>query len=327
MSLPALKKEAGTVQDNDAIGHLPEALQAALRAALDLANHSHANATRRGYESDFADFSAWARAMDLAPLPAEPAAVAGYLASCVDRKLKSSTIARRVAAIAYYHRHEETSPTKSAGVRAVLKGIRNKLGTAPSKKAPLTDALVAKAVKKIPDGTLIGTRDRAVVLLGFAAALRRSELVALDVEDIERRPEGLILRIRRSKGDQTGAGQIVAVPNGNKLRPVEALNTWLKEAGIRSGPLFRGVAKGGRLLPDRLSDRQVARIVKIQAKRLRLDPDLFAGHSLRSGYATTAGRADLAGTAAHLRHAKIDTTRGYIQEADAFANHSGRKFL
>jgi len=326
MNLPAPITEAGTVQDNERIGHLPQALQDALRAAYDLALSSHSDATRSAYERGFADFSAWCSEFDLAPLPAHAASVAGYLASLVDRKLRPSTIAGRVAAISFAHRHEPDDPTKAATVRAIIKGIKNKLGTRAVKKAPLTDALVAKTIKRMPN-TLIGSRDKALVLLGFAAALRRSELVGLDVEHIERRPEGIILRIAKSKGDQQGKGQIVAVPNGSKLRPVEALNTWLKEAGIRSGPLFRGVAKGGRLLPDRLSDRQVARIVKIQAKRLRLDPDLFSGHSLRSGYATTAGRADLAGTAAHLRHAKIDTTRGYIQEADAFANHSGRKFL
>lgn len=326
MSLPALISEGREAQDNDALGHLPEALQDALRAARDLALSSHSDATRRGYESDNADFSAWCSQFNLAPLPAHPATVAGYLASLVDRKLKASTIARRVAAIAYAHRHEPDDPTKAATVRAIVKGIRNKLGTRPAKKAPLTDALVAKAIKKAPD-TLIGTRDRALVLLGFAAALRRSELTGLDVEHIERKPEGIILRIARSKGDQDGKGQIVAVPNGSKLRPVQALDAWLKEAGIRTGPIFRGVAKGGRVLSDRLCDRQVARIVKVQAMRLRLDPALFAGHSMRSGFATTAGRKDLAGTAAHLRHAKIDTTRGYIQEADAFNRHVGRSFL
>lgn len=326
-ALPVMIDVTGEVQDTDAIGHLPQALQDAMAAAKTFALSEKSDATRRAYRSDFADFQAWARAVRLAPLPASPATVASYLATLPDRGLKASTITRRVAAIAYAHSlagHE--NPCTAATVRAVVRGIKRKLGTRALKKAPLTDALIAKTIKKTPD-TLIGSRDRALTLLGFAAALRRSELVGLDVEHIERRPEGVILRIARSKGDQEGKGQIVAVPNGNKLRPVEALDAWLKAASIKSGPVFRGVAKGGRVKPDRLCDRQVARIVKAQAARLKLSPDLFAGHSLRSGFATTAGRKDLAGTAAHLRHAKLDTTRGYIQEVDAFANHAGKGFL
>src|SRR5215203_2213094 len=240
-SLPAPLAGA-EVQDNDAIGHLPQALQDALNAARDFAASSKSDATRRAYRSDMADFSAWARDLDLAPLPASPATVAAYLAALTDRKLKAATITRRVAAIAYAHSlagHD--NPCRAATVRAVVQGIKRKLGTRPTKKAPLTDALVAKAIKKTPV-TLIGSRDRALVLLGFAAALRRSELVALDVEDLERRPEGILIRVKRSKGDQEGRGQVVAVPHGQKLRPVAALDQWLREAGIKSGPLFRGVA-------------------------------------------------------------------------------------
>lgn len=327
-TLPVPIAEVGEVQDNDRIGHLPQALTDALNAAREFALSEKADATRRAYASDFADFVAWCEGFDLEPLPAAPATVAAYLAALVDRKLKASTITRRVAAIAHAHKlagHE--TPTAAATVRSVVKGIKRRLGTRPQKKAPLTADLVVKALRKIPADTLIGLRDRAIICLGFASALRRSELVGLDVEHIERRPQGVILLIAHSKGDQEGAGQTVAIPNGSKLRPVEALDAWLKAAGIKSGPVFRGVAKGGRVLEERLCDRQVARIVKQAARRIGLNADLFAGHSTRSGFATTAGRHDLVGTAAHLRHAKIDTTRGYIQAEDAFANHAGSKFL
>jgi site-specific recombinase XerD len=327
-TLPVPVAPAGDVQDNEAIGHLPRALVDALSAARDFALSEQSDATRRAYSSDLADFAAWADGFGLAHLPASSATVAAYLASLVDRKLKASTITRRVAAIAHAHKragHE--TPTGAATVRAVVRGIKRRLGTRPVKKAPLTDNLVAKAIRKTPSQTLIGLRDQALLLTAFAGALRRSEVVGLDVEHIDRRPEGIILLISRSKGDQEGQGQTVTIPNGTKLRPVEALNAWLKAAGITSGPVFRGVAKGGRVLPGRLCDRQVARIVKIAAKRIGLDPDLFAGHSTRSGFATTAGRRDLVGTAAHLRHAKLDTTRGYIQAEDAFKSHAGRGFL
>lgn len=325
-ALPALISEGAELQDNDAIGHLPQALQDALRSALDLADQSHSNATRRGYASDFADFSAWCLSVGLAPLPAAPATVVAYIAALVDRKLKSSTIARRVAAISYHHRHEAEDPTKPATVRAILKGARNKLGTRPTKKAPLTADLIARAIRKIPTDSLIGLRDRALLLTLFGAALRRSELVALDVSDLIFRPEGVLVTIRKSKTDQTGKGHLVAVPSGKFAIP-DTLKAWIRAAGITEGPVFHGVAKGGRVLSDRLCDKQVARIVKKAAASIKLDPDLFSGHSGRSGFATTAGRKDLVGTAAHLRHAKLDTTRGYIQEADAFANHAGRSFL
>ncbi|MFL5063502.1 MAG: tyrosine-type recombinase/integrase [Xanthobacteraceae bacterium] len=327
MSLPVLISPERDVRDNDAIGHLPQALQDALRVALDLADQSHANATRRGYARDFADFTAWCSQVNLAPLPAAPATVAAYIAALVDRKLKSATISRRVAAIAYHHRHEADDPTKPATVRAILKGARNRLGTRPRKKAPLTAELVAKAVKKIPSDTLIGKRDKALLLLLFGAALRRSELVALDVADLDFRPQGVVVTIRRSKTDQSGKGQTIAVPTGSKLRVPDALKDWMRAAGISDGPVFRGVAKGGRVLPERLCDKQVARTVKKWAKAIKLDPDLFSGHSGRSGFATSAGAKDLVGTANHLRHAKLDTTRGYIQAEDAFKAHAGRSFL
>jgi integrase len=322
-TLPALAASA-EVQDNDAIGHLPQALRDALEAARTLALNEKSPATRRAYRQDQADFAAWCASVAIEPMPANPAAVAAYLASLVDRKLKSSTIGRRLAAIAYAHRlagHEP--PTSVATVRAVLRGIKRKLGTRPVKKAPLTAELVARAIRKLPNN-LIGARDRALLLIAFAGAFRRSELVDLKVNDIEARPEGILVRIAQSKGDQEGKGQFVAIP---KLKPVDALDAWLKIAAITDGPIFRPVTKGGHIRPGPLCDRQVARIVKQAVRRIGLNADLFSGHSTRSGFATSAGRKDLVGTARHLRHAKIDTTRGYIQEADAFKDHAGKGIL
>lgn len=327
MNLPVPVAPAD-VQDNEAIGHLPQALRDALSAARDFALSEKADATRRAYSSDLADFSAWCDGFDLAHLPAHPATVAAYLASLVDRKLKASTITRRVAAIAHAHRlarHEP--PTSAATVQAVVKGIKRRLGTRPEKKAPLTDTLVAKAIRKIPTDDLIGLRDRALLLTAFAGALRVSELVGISVETVEHRPEGIVVHIARSKGDQEGKGQAVAIPNGTKLRPVEALDAWTRAAGIASGPVFRGVAKGGRVLPGALSPDQVRRIVKAAAKRIGLNPDLFSSHSMRSGFATSAGRKNLVGTADHLRHRKLDTTRGYIQAESLFDNHAGKGIL
>jgi integrase len=327
-TLPVPASAPASIQDNERIGHLPQALQDALAAAKTFALSEKSDATRRAYKSDYDDFERWCSQFELPAMPASPAAVASYLATLPDRRLRASTIARRVAALSYAHRlagHDD--PTQAGTVKAVLRGIKRKLGTRARKKAPLTADLVVRAVKKIPDDTLIGQRDRALLLTLFGAALRRSELVALDIEHLDFRPQGVVLTIARSKADQEGRGQTVAIPSGSKLKVPDAIKAWIKAAGIQDGPVFRGVAKGGRVLPDRLCDKQVARIVKQAVARIGLDPDLFSGHSLRSGYASTAGRKDLVGTAAHLRHAKVDTTRGYIQEADAFANHSGKGFL
>jgi site-specific recombinase XerD len=306
-------------------------LASAVDAAVDFAQASRSPATRRAYESDFRDFEGWCAAHGASALPATPAAVAAYVGALgAGRRFKASTITRRISAITFAHRQAGQEPPTSAElVRATIKGLRNTLGTRPAKKAPLTADLVLKALRKIPGDTLLGLRDRALLSVLFAGALRRSEAVALDVEHLEARPRGLLLHLARSKGDQEGKGQLVAVPMGKRIKAPEAVEAWRRAAGIDRGPLFRGVAKGGRVLEERLCDRQVARVVKARAKAIGLNPELFSGHSLRSGFVTTAGNkgADIATTAKHLRHAKLETTLGYFQPEDAFRNHSGDSFL
>ncbi len=136
-----------------------------------------------------------------------------------------------------------TIPAAHAGVKATLAGIARTLGAPPEKKAALTADLLAKALRRIPQD-LAGLRDRALILIGFAAALRRSELVALDVEDIARHPKGLVVTIRRSKTDQAGVGKTKAIPHGRKLHAVQALDAWLAAAGIMQRP---GVPRRARL--------------------------------------------------------------------------------
>ena len=187
--------------------------------------------------------------------------------------------------------------------------------------------LLARLVRRIP-ADLTGLRDRALILIGFAGAFRRSELVAIDVSDIERHPKGIVLTVRRSKTDQEGHGKVKAIPHGRKLGAVAALDAWIAAAKITSGSLFRGL-RGNRVLPEPLCTRQVARIVKARVKAIGLDPALFAGHSLRSGYISTAADhgASLQSIANHAGHEKVDTTLGYVQVRDAFRDHSGKSFL
>jgi integrase len=260
-------------------------------------------------------------------LPATPATVAAYLAALADLRLKVSTISRRAAAIAYAHKLASFEPPINESVKAVMRGIRRKLGTAQKGKAPATAAVVAKLVKHIPNDPS-GKRDKALILIGFAAALRRSELVALTLADVERTPDGIVLHIRQSKTDQDGQGDQIAVPNGRKLKPVEALDVWLEAAAITQGPIFRRVMKGG-LLGHALTTQSVALIVKRWCRAARVDPTLFSGHSLRAGFVTSAleDGADLFKVMDVTRHREVKTLKAYDRRAKAFRDHAGKGFL
>jgi integrase len=288
----------------------------------------------------------------VATLPASVETVCGYFASLADSGLKVSTIARRCAAITYAHRLGGFPPPTAAGpVKAVLRGIRRRIGVAVTRKAPATARAIAAMIKAIP-GTPAGLRDRALLLLGFAAALRRSELVALDIGDIETVDDGVFVHVRRSKTDQEGVGDQIAIPRGAKLRVVEAIEAWValrtaqvstaptpddtttksanaQNSGDLPPPLFVSIAKGGRLESQRLSDRAVALIVKKWAAAAKLDPKLFSGHSLRAGFVTSAleDGADPFAVMKITRHKRVDTLGIYDRRAKAFKNHAGKGFL
>ena len=298
------------------------------KTAAEFLQAGRAQNTVIAYRSDWADFERWCQSQNLTALPAEPQTIALYLASLPRRGLKASTIKRRRAAIKWAHRHLDTvNPVSHPGVAQVLDGIGRTLGTAPNKKTAITVAVLEKVLRKIPDD-LAGLRDRALLLVGFAAALRRSEIVALNVADVTRHPKGLVLRIRKSKTDQAGEGMIKAIPHGKRLKVIVALDAWMKAAKITSGPLFRS-ARGFTIGTERLRDQQVARMIKSRMRKAGLDSRSFSGHSLRSGFITSAAEAgaSLQSIADVAGHAKLDTTRGYMQVADAFADHAGRKFL
>ena len=177
--------------------------------------------------------------------------------------------------------------------------------------------------------TLAGHRDRALLALGFAGALRRSELVALEVADLTEVPDGLRVRIRRSKTDQEGEGAEIAIPRGYRLRPVEAVQAWLAAAEISTGPVFRPVLKGGRVQGVPLTPHSAAQIVKAYARRAGLDAQGFAGHSLRSGFLTSAAEAGASvfKMTEVSRHKSVDVLRGYVRRADLFREHAGSAFL
>jgi site-specific recombinase XerD len=305
---------------------LAEADAAAARTFAEL---EKATSTRRSYRTAFRIFADWCHARGLVPVPASPDTVAAFLAAEATAAAKASTIAHRAAAIRYAHRlagHE--TPTTAETVRAVMRGIRRTIGTAPERKAPATADVIGEMLRLCPP-TLAGQRDRALLALGFAGAFRRSELVALSVADLVEMPDGFRVLIRHSKTDQEGAGQEIAIPRGYRLRPVEAVQTWLEAAAITEGPVFRAVLKGGRLQTAALTPHSVAVIVKSYAERAGLDPAAYAGHSLRAGFITSAAEAgaSVLRIADQSRHQSLDTLRGYVRRADLFKDHAGASFL
>ena len=301
----------------------------ALTSAAGYALAEKSDATRLAYRADLKHFCAWCKGVGAAAIPARASTVAAYLAHLADSRRSVSTIQRRAAAIRYAHQlggHD--APTHAEAVKAVLRGIRRKLGIAVKAKSPATAKLVLEMTRRIaPD--LAGKRDKALLLLGFAAALRRSELVDLKVNAIERAADGVILHIVRSKTDQEGAGAEIAVPRGRKLGVIEALDDWLAASGIADGPLFRRVAKGGTVLDAGLTGQSVALIVKKRAKAAKVDPALFSGHSLRAGFVTSAleDGADILKVMDVTRHRAVKTLKVYDHRAKAFKNHAGKGFL
>jgi site-specific recombinase XerD len=302
---------------------------------------SKADATVRAYTADAKAFEAWCLQYGFRPLPASPEAVAGFLVVEAEAGLSSSTIGRRLSAISYAHKlMKAPDPTGDEEVRAVMKGIRRRVGIAPKQKAAATADILTALLMRTPD-TLTGKRDRALLALGFAGAFRRSELVALNVEDLREDPEGLRVMIRRGKTDQEGKGVEKPVPHGRFIRPVALIREWLDAAGITEGPVFRPVSRSGKVReakgvsaqvgpkPPRLTTQSVADILKRYCTAAGLDASMFGAHSLRAGFVTTAAErgADLAKIMEVSGHRDPKTVMTYIRNADAFKRHAGSGFL
>jgi site-specific recombinase XerD len=309
--------------------NLPAALGVDLAAAVDLAKAEKAPSTRKAYGTDFRLFTAYCEDRGVSALPASPATVAAYLAAEAQTS-KPSTIGRRVAAIRYAHKLAgiEPLPTDAEGVKATVRGIRRTLGSAKNKKAPAVAAKMKSMVATAPEG-LTGLRDRALLLLGFSGAFRRSELVALDVADVTENETGLLIRIRRGKTDQEAAGRSIAIPRGEMACPVKALRAWLDAAGIEAGPIFRPIHKAGTVRASRLTCRSVANFIKVYADRAGFDGKTFSGHSLRSGFLTSAAAngASIFKMMDQSGHKSVDTLRGYVRDAELFKDHAGAGLL
>lgn len=253
--------------------------------------------------------------------------MASYIAACATR-LKVGSLQRRLNAIAEAHKATGLeSPTHSPIVTNTMKGIRRTLGTAPVQKAPaLTDDI--RAMVDATDGGLIGVRDRALILMGFAGAFRRSEVASLDVEDCAFGKDGLTVTLRRSKIDQEAVGRKIGIPYGTNPEscPVRNLKAWIEQVGIVTGPLMRPINRHGRVQAGRLAGIDVARVVKKLAKRAGLDPAKYAGHSLRAGHATAAiAGASERSIMRQTGHRSVQMVRRYIRDGSLFRDNSAGK--
>jgi integrase len=288
---------------------------------------ARANSTLRAYSHDWKQFRAWCEQNHLSALPATPQTVVLYATDLVkNRAKKLNTLSRRLAAISQIHQQAGFgSPTRNWTVKHFMQGLRREIGIAPAAKRPVLIGDLKRILAELPD-SLLGKRDRALLLLGFTGAFRRSELVALDTSDLEQAPGGLVVTIRRGKTDQQGEGRKVGIPRGSEPAscPVAALAEWRAAARIDSGALFRVMNRHGQVLEKRLSAEGVALVVKRSVQKLGYDPTRFAGHSLRAGLATSAAAAGKSERAImnQTGHRSLTTVRRYIREGNLFRENA-----
>ncbi len=295
--------------------------QAALDAARALGRKAAAPATLRAYKADWTQFAHWCTAHGFIPVPAAPATVGAYLASLKDSHAPT-TVRRRLSAIGKMHRFNDLPWNPGhRDIQEPLQGLLRERGRAVRKAAALTLAMLRQLVATC-DASSRGRRDRALLLIGFAAALRRSELVALQVEDVVATPGGLRIRIRRGKTDRAGEGAELGLPRGHHAEtcPMRAFEAWQAVAKRRAGPLFRRVSTSDTIGDTALHPDAIRRILAHRAGMAGLAAEGFerlSAHALRVGFITEAydkGVRD-EDIMRHTRHRDLRTMRGYVQRA------------
>jgi site-specific recombinase XerD len=295
--------------------------------ATEYAEASSADSTRRAYAADWRDFAAFCDRHGFDALPTAPQVVALYVAQLATTH-RVGTIRRRLVAITRAHGLAgHPNPAADAHVRAVVQGVARTHGTAPRRKDALTVERLKEVLWQLGDD-LKGARDRALLLLTFAGGFRRSEIAALDRDDLRFEPRGLVVTLKRSKTDQLGAGREVPIPylRTAALCPARAVQAWIDAAVIVGGPLFRTFslphgrrARSARLTEQRIDGRDVARLVQRVARRAGIDGD-FAAHSLRAGFVTSGAARGVpeASLQAVTGHRSTAILRGYVRRATLF---------
>jgi integrase len=296
---------------------LPDAVARYVRASL-------ADNTRRAYLSDLAHFENWG-----GRIPASAETLASYLAAHAGT-LHVATLVRRIASISKAHQTRGApNPTRSELVRTTLRGIKRTRRCIQQQAKPLLREDLLLVLNAMGDG-LKDIRDRALLLIGFAGALRRSELVSLDVTDVAQVRRGIVLHLRHSKTDQDGRGDKIAIPDGrSRCCAVLALDAWLVASGITEGAIFRPVDRHGRVHGGRLSGEAVSNVVRERVADAGLDPTGYSGHSLRAGFATSAAQAGVQAwrIKAQTRHASDAMLARYVRQAELFSDNAAGVLL
>ena len=301
-------------------------------ATLENLKSSKANNTLRAYKSDFKDFGAFCSKHGLSSLPTEPKIVSLYL-TYLSKNSKFSTLRRRLVSISMVHKLKgHYLDTKHPIIVENLMGIRRVKGSIQKGKKPILINHLKLIINSIDEQNTNITkklRDKTIILIGFGGGFRRTELISIDYEDLEFVPEGLKITLRKSKTDQFGEGMIKGLPylDDENYCPVTNLRKWLEISNINSGPIFRRFSKGSNLTDDRLTDQSVVLLIKEHLRLAGIENKNFAGHSLRSGFATVAADsgADERSIMAMTGHKTTQMVRRYIREANLFKNNALNK--
>jgi integrase len=287
--------------------------------------------TRKAYARQWRDFKDWCAAKGVEPMPARPEVVVLYVTMLSERPMKVASIAQAVAAISKAHELRNfPSPRENSAVRMVLKGIRRSLGTHQHQARPIVAEQMRRLLGALGD-RLIDKRDAALLLLGIYSGCRGSELVAVDMADVQPVRGGLEILIRRSKTDQEARGRKVAIPASadTHVCACTALRVWVKAAGITQGPVFREVNRHGQAAATRLGVGAVAEIVKRTCAKAGVDPKGFSAHSLRAGFITQAiqsGKSERK-IMEQTGHKSITVMREYIRDADLWRDNAAAGLL
>ena len=294
---------------------------------------SKANNTVRAYKSDFNDFGIFCAQNGFKSLPSDPKIVSLYLTHLSTKDAKMSTLKRRLVSIGVIHKLKgHYLDTKHPAIIENIMGIKRRKGSIQKAKKPIlinSLKLIIDAIDKQNKQEIKKFRDRSIILIGFSGGFRRNEIVSLDSDDLDFVPEGLKINIKRSKTDQFGEGFTKALPyfDSSKYCPVVSLKNWLDISKITSGPVFRRFVKGSKLSENRLTDQTVAILIKQYLNLAGIDSKHYSGHSLRSGFATSAAEsgAEERNIMAMTGHKSTEMVRRYIKEANLFKNNALNK--
>jgi len=299
---------------------------------LNLQN-SKANNTVRAYKSDFNDFGIFCAQNGFKSLPSEPKIVSLYLTYLSTKDAKMSTLKRRLVSIGVIHKLKgHYLDTKHPAIIENIMGIKRRKGSIQKSKKPILInnlKLIINVIDHLKKDDIKKSRDRSIILIGFSGGFRRNEIVSLDYDDLDFVPEGLKINIKRSKTDQFGEGFTKALPyfDSSQYCPVVSLKNWIEISGVTKGPLFRRFVKGSKLSENRLTDQTVALLIKEYLNLAGIDSKNYSGHSLRSGFATSAAESGVEERSimAMTGHKSTEMVRRYIKEANLFKNNALNK--